>query len=211
MLNNTSVDAQNTDKILKEFKVGDKLLQKVNTAITIYGSARTKRNNKYYDITRDICEKLAGNGFDIISGGGPGIMQAANEGAFMHPEVKSVALGIKLPFETSLNQYHNLGYTFKYFFTRKVMMVKYSVGYVIMPGGVGTLDELFETLTLIQTSKNGKGKVYLIGVEYYEGLLTWMKNHMLEDGYISEDDLDMIVLTDDIDMVVKELTTKFIN
>jgi len=205
---NTSIDAQNTKKVLKEFEKGDKLLSKLGPAVTIYGSARTKRDTAEYQKTVELSEKLAKIGFSIISGGGPGAMQAANEGAFKVPEVDSVALGIKLPFETTLNQYHTIGYTFEYFFVRKVMMVKYAKAFICMEGGIGTLEELFETLTLIQTTKTPHSKVYLVGVSYWQGLLDWMSNSMLVEGYINKTDLDNIILTDDIDMIVKELEQK---
>ena len=137
-------------------------------------------------------------------------MQAVNEGTFRIEGVKSVGLGIELPFETYLNQYTNMGYTFKYFFVRKVMMVKYAKVFIAFPGGIGTIEELFETLTLIQTSKSGKAKVYLIGVEYYSGLIEWMKNTMLVEGNIKQSDLDMICPTDDINLVVSELSEKYL-
>ena len=209
-MKNTTINVQNTKKINKEFVKGDELLKDIETAVTIYGSARTSRDSKYYEMGVEIGEKLARNGFDIITGGGPGTMQAVNEGAYRVQGAKSIGLGIELPFETQLNQYTNMGYTFKYFFVRKVMMVKYAKAFISFPGGIGTLEELFETLTLMQTTKTQKGKVYLIGVDYYSGLIEWMKTSMLEEGYIKQSDLDMIVLTDDINMVVNELTEKYI-
>jgi len=210
MSKNSTIDVQNTKKINKEFEKGDALLKDLDTAITIYGSARTTRDSKYYEMGVEIGEKLAKNGFDIITGGGPGTMQAVNEGAYRVTGTKSIGLGIELPFETQLNQYTNMGYTFKYFFVRKVMMVKYAKAFIAFPGGIGTLEELFETLTLMQTTKTQKGKVYLIGTDYYSGLIKWMKTSMLEEGYIKQADIDAIILTDDIDMVVRELTEKFI-
>ena len=201
--NNLYIKKQNTKKIDKEFKKADKLLKNINPAITIYGSSRVKRNDEYYQKAIELGEKLAKDGYDIITGGGPGIMEAVNEGAYRINDTNSIGLGIKLPYETSLNRYINIGYTFKYFFIRKVMMVKYSQGFVIFPGGMGTLDELFETLTLIQTSKTGKGKIYLYGIDYYSGLIEWMKNQMLKEEYIKQEDLENIILTDDINEIVK--------
>ena len=204
----STIDVQNTKKINKEFKVGDELLKDLNTAVTVYGSARTKRGTKSYEQGVELGEKLALAGFDIITGGGPGAMQAVNEGAYKVPEIKSVGLGIELPFETSLNQYVNLGYTFKYFFVRKVMMVKYADAFVALPGGIGTLEEVFETLTLIQTSKTTNSKVYLIGEHYWRGLFDWLENSVYDSEFINKEDLDNIILTDDIDMIVEDLKLK---
>jgi len=203
---NTTIDAQNIDKITKEFKKGDKLLSKLGPAVTIYGSARAKPSSKEYKDIEILSEKLALSGFSIISGGGPGIMEASNKGAFNINNINSVGLGIELPFETKLNDYIDIGYTFKYFFVRKVMMVKYAKAFVVAgAAGIGTIEEFMETLTLIQTQKTDKAKVYLIGTEFWGGLINWLKNTVLKNEYISQSDLDNIIITDDIDFIVNDI------
>ena len=210
MLDNKTIDVQNRKKVSKEFKEGDALLKDVGLAVTVFGGARIKRDTKYYNKAVELGEKLGKAGFSVITGGGPGIMQGINEGAFKVPEVNSVGLGIKLPFEASLNQYCTKEYTFKYFFVRKVMMVKYADAFVTFPGGIGSLEEATETLTLMQTNKTTKVKMYLVGVEYWIGLIDWMTDTMLAEGNINKSDLDNIVVTDDMDKIVSELTAKFI-
>jgi len=148
---------------------------------------------------------LAERGFNIMTGGGPGVMEAANRGAFEHKNVESIGLNIDLPFEQIPNKYTTTDLNFDYFFSRKVMLVKYSIGYVIFPGGYGTLDELFEALTLIQTKKVTGVKIFVIGVEYYKPLLNFIEKKVYKNGMISEEDFKQIRLTDDLQLVVDEL------
>jgi len=185
-------------KIMSEFVEGYDKMAKIGPSISVFGSARTKEDNKYYQIGVEISERLAEAGYGVITGGGPGIMEAGNKGA-QQGGGKSIGLNIDLPFEQSHNAYidpeHNL--EFDYFFVRKVVFVKYAQGFVILPGGFGTLDELFEALTLIQTKKINKRPVVLIGIEYWSGLVDWIKKSMLEaENNISEKDLDLFKLVD---------------
>jgi uncharacterized protein (TIGR00730 family) len=183
-------------RIISEFTEGFEELSDIGFAVTIFGSARTKPSDPYYKAADEISSLLAQEGFSIISGGGPGIMEAANKGAAEHNAI-SVGLNIDLPFEQLPNKYQNLPLDFRYFFARKVMFVKYSMGYVCMPGGFGTLDEFFESLTLMQTNKIYPMPLVLFGIEYWEGLLSWMRSKLIEHGTISEADFDLITLTDD--------------
>ncbi len=192
-------------KIMSEFVEGYERMAKIGPCISIFGSARTKPDNKYYQIGVEIAKKLAEAGYGVITGGGPGIMEAANKGAQLGLG-KSVGLNIDLPFEqnhnTFIDQEHNL--EFDYFFVRKVIFVKYAQAFVILPGGFGTLDELFEALTLIQTKKINHRPVVLIGVEYWQGLLVWMKDSMLHmEQNIAEVDLDLFKLVDTADEAFK--------
>jgi len=185
-------------KIMAEFVEGYDRMSKIGPCISVFGSARTKEDNKYYQIGVEIAKRLAEGGYGVITGGGPGIMQAGNKGA-QEGKGRSVGLNINLPFEKNHNPYidaeHNL--EFDYFFVRKVVFVKYAQGFVILPGGFGTLDELFEALTLIQTKKINKLPVVLIGVEYWSGLVDWIKKSMLEaENNIAEKDLDIFKLVD---------------
>jgi uncharacterized protein (TIGR00730 family) len=185
-------------KIIAEFVEGYERMAKIGPSISVFGSARTKPDNKYYKMGVRVAELLAEGGYGVITGGGPGIMEAGNKGA-QQGGGKSVGLNIDLPFEQNHNPYidqeHNL--EFDYFFVRKVMFVKYAQGFVVLPGGFGTLDELFEALTLIQTKKINKRPVVLIGGEYWSGLLDWIKASMLEqENNISAGDLDMFGIVD---------------
>ncbi len=182
-------------RIMSEFVEGFETLKDLGPAITIFGSARTKRDDGSYKTTLKVAEMLARRGFAIISGGGPGIMEAANRGARMGRGV-SVGLNIHLPAEQKPNRYQDKSLIFRHFFARKVMFVKYASGYVIMPGGVGTLDEFFESLTLIQTGKIRRFPVVLMGRKYWEGLIRWMEHTLVEEGTISPDDLNLFYLTD---------------
>lgn len=188
-------------RIISEFTEGFEELSEIGFAVTIFGSARTQPAAPYYQAAEKIAGLLADEGFSIISGGGPGIMEAANKGAAERDAI-SVGLNIDLPFEQIPNKYQNLTLDFRYFFARKVMFVKYSMGYVCMPGGFGTLDEFFESLTLMQTNKIYPMPLVLFGVEYWEGLLAWMRSKLIEHGTISEEDFDLITLTDDPGEVV---------
>ena len=189
-------------RIMSEFVDGFETLKEVGPAISIFGSARTPKTDWSYKCTMELAEKLAQRGFAVISGGGPGIMEAANRGARNGKGV-SIGLNINLPHEQHPNRYQDLPIMFRYFFVRKVMFVKYAAGYVIMPGGFGTLDELFEALTLIQTDKICKFPLVLMGKDYWAGLLHWMRNTMEKQGMISPEDMDLFHLTDDPDDAVE--------
>ena len=192
-------------KMMAELVDGFEKLAKIGPCVTIFGSARTKPDNKYYKIADEIASKLAKSGYGVITGGGPGIMEAGNKGAF-EAEGKSVGLNIDLPFEQSHNDFIDPDklMTFDYFFVRKVMFVKYSQGFIVLPGGFGTLDELFEAITLIQTHKIGRFPIVLVGKKYWKGLLDWVKDAMLEqENNISPKDLDLINLVDTADEAVK--------
>ena len=185
-------------KIMSEFVEGYEKLSRVGPCVSIFGSARTKTDNKYYKLAESIGYELTQNGFGVITGGGPGIMEAGNKGAFRGKGV-SVGLNIDLPFEQHDNPYidRDKSLDFDYFFVRKVMFMKYSQGFVVMPGGFGTLDELFEAITLIQTNKIGKFPIILVGKEYWNGLFEWIKKTLLaEFKTISPKDLDLIQLFD---------------
>ena len=192
-------------KIMSEFVEGYERMSKIGPSVSIFGSARTKPENKYFQIGQEIARKLATLGYGIITGGGSGIMEAANKGAH---EVggKSIGLNIDLPFEQNHNPYidaeHNL--EFDYFFVRKVIFVKYSQAFVVMPGGFGTLDEMFEAITLIQTKKINNRPIVLVGKSYWEGLIEWLKKAMLEyEQNISPDDLNLFILVDTADDAVQ--------
>jgi uncharacterized protein (TIGR00730 family) len=182
-------------RIMSEFVDGFETLKDLGPAVTIFGSARTKRDEESYKTTLKVSEMLARRGFAVISGGGGGIMEAANKGARMGKGV-SVGLNIQLPEEQKPNRYQNKSLTFRHFFARKVMFVKYASGYVIMPGGFGTLDEFFESLTLIQTGKMRRFPVVLMGRKYWEGLIRWMEQTLVEEGTISPGDMNLFYLTD---------------
>jgi len=181
--------------IMAEFVEGFETLPEVYPAVTIFGSARAKPKSKNYVTTVDVARLLTENGFNIISGGGPGIMEAANKGA-AEAGGKSVGLHIHLPEEQKPNQYANIQLKYDYFFIRKVMFVKYAVAYVIMPGGFGTLDELFEALTLIQTKRIKYFPIILIDSGYWQGLLDWIKNTMIKEKTISESDFEIFNVVD---------------
>lgn len=182
--------------ILSEFVEGFEEMPKVFPAVSIFGSARTPVDSDEYKTTLELSSSLVQNGFNIISGGGPGIMEAANKGA-SEAGGKSVGLHIHLPNEQKPNDYANVKLNFKYFFIRKVMFVKYAVAYVIMPGGFGTLDELFEAVTLIQTKRIKSFPVILMGSDYWNGLIDWIKDTLLKRNAISEGDIDIFQVVDD--------------
>ena len=185
-------------KIMSEFVEGFETMSKIGPCVSVFGSARTKSDNKFYKQAEEIGYLLTQSGYGVISGGGPGIMEAANKGA-TRGGGKSVGLNIELPFEQSANSFidNDKLINFDYFFVRKVMFVKYSQGFIVLPGGVGTLDELFEAITLIQTKKIGKFPIVLVGKSYWEGLLDWIKATMLEkEKNISIEDLDLINVVD---------------
>ncbi len=192
-------------KIMSEFVEGFEKLSNIGPCISIFGSARTKEDNPYYQDAIDIAFQLTKKGYGIITGGGPGIMEAANKGAKKGGGA-SVGLNIDLPFEQTPNQYIDIDKSidFNYFFVRKVMFVKYAQAFIIMPGGVGTLDELFETITLIQTEKIQKIPIILYGSEYWTGMLSWLKEMVFEkEKCISKKDLDNFILLDDKNKVIE--------
>jgi len=201
-----SADAWSAFRILADFVKGYDDLGELGPTVTIFGSARTKEDNFYYKQAQHLASLLASKGFNIMTGGGPGIMEAANRGAYEYKdEVESVGLNINLPFEQVANKYTTKDLEFEYFFSRKVMLVKYSMAYVILPGGFGTLDELFESLTLIQTRKVTGVKIFVIGTEFFQPLLDFINTKLYAGGMIDKEDVEMIKLTDDIDSVVKEI------
>jgi uncharacterized protein (TIGR00730 family) len=181
--------------IMAEFVEGFEVLPEVCPAVSIFGSARAGRNSRVYKTTQKLARLLAENGFSVISGGGPGVMEAANKGA-KEGGGRSVGLNIRLPSEQKPNRYADIRLDFKYFFIRKVMFVKYAVAYVIMPGGFGTLDELFEALTLIQTKRIRSFPVILMDSRYWKGLAEWIKKTLLKSGFISQQDLDIFHVVD---------------
>ena len=183
-------------RIQSEFVEGFDALSKLGPSVSIFGSARTPEGNLYYEAARKTAFNLAKNGLAVITGGGPGIMEAGNRGAAEAGGV-SVGLNIELPLEQVQNEYQNMALEFRYFFVRKLMFVKYSIGYIIFPGGFGTLDELFEAITLTQTGKINHFPIVLFGWEYWGRMIDWVKETMLADGYISPEDLDLVTVTDD--------------
>jgi uncharacterized protein (TIGR00730 family) len=183
-------------RIMAEFVDAIETLSGVKNAVSIFGSARTKPGDPHYEQAELLARLLAEKGFAVITGGGPGIMEAANKGA-AEAGGKSVGMNIRLPFEQKPNPYANLSIDYKYFFIRKVMFVKYAMAYVILPGGFGTMDELFEALTLIQTKRIKPFPVILMGSEYWKGLFDWLRKTMLRDGMISQEDLDRFMIVDD--------------
>ena len=188
-------------RIQSEFVEGFGALAELGPAVSVFGSARTTPADPVYATTELLAHRLADAGLAVITGGGPGVMEAANKGAAAGGGV-SVGLGIELPFESGLNDYVNLGVNFRYFFARKTMFVKYSQGFLVMPGGFGTLDELFEALTLVQTRKVTSFPVVLFGTAYWRGLLDWFRSTAVEYGAVAERDLALIELTDDVDDAV---------
>ena len=195
-------------RIMSEFVDSIETLSDVHNAVSIFGSARVKPDDPYYKKTEILARLLVQNGFSVITGGGPGIMEAANKGA-SEAGGKSVGMNIHLPFEQKPNPYANIHLDYKYFFIRKVMFVKYAVAYVILPGGFGTMDELFEALTLIQTKRIKSFPLILMGSEYWQGLSDWVKKNMLAEDKILPADLELIQIVDEPQEVVK-LIKKYI-
>ncbi len=189
-------------RIMSEFVEAIEELSDIGRAVTIFGSARTTPGDKYYQKTEHLARLLAQKGFSVITGGGPGIMEAANKGA-AEAGGTSVGMNIRLPFEQTPNEFANVKLYYKYFFIRKVMFVKFAMAYVILPGGFGTMDELFEALTLIQTKRIKSFPVILMGSEYWKGLIDWMKETMLTHGMIVQEDLDLLHVVDEPEEVVQ--------
>ena len=191
-------------RIQGEFVAGFDALAKLPKAVTVFGSARTKPEDASYQMAEELGRKLAECAYAVITGGGPGIMEAANTGAH-EGDGLSVGLGIELPHEQGLNKYVDLGLNFRYFFARKTMFLKYSQAFVCLPGGMGTMDEFFEVLCMVQTGKITNYPIVLMGTEYWSGLLEWMKNTLAAGGYINEDDQELFLLTDDPDEAVAHI------
>ena len=215
----TQSDTWRVLRIQAEFVYSFERMSKVGPAVAVFGSARVQPEHPYYEKTSQLAARLVDEGWVVITGGGPGLMQAANKGAFEaepkpqnnakpkneYSMKRSVGLNIELPFEQSGNPYLDLGIDFHYFFCRKTNFVKYSSAFVIMPGGVGTMDELFEALTLVQTHKIQSFPIVLMGVDYWRGLLSWMRDTMVPAGTISPSDLDLLFVTDSIDDAIKHI------
>src|SRR5688500_9250629 len=189
-------------RIQSEFVEGFGALAELGRAVSVFGSARIDRDSAEYQMGVEIGRELVKAGYAVITGGGPGAMEAANRGASEADGV-SVGLGIELPFEQGMNDWVDLGVNFRYFFARKTMFVKYAQGFVVLPGGYGTFDELFEALTLVQTRKVTSFPVALVGTDYWQGLIDWLRTKPAAHGCITEADLDLIYLTDDLDKVVE--------
>ena len=199
-------------KIMGEFVNGFERMSKIGPCVSIFGSARTRPGHKYYDLAVEVAQKIVEHGYGVITGGGPGIMEAGNKGAHLGGGT-SVGLNIDLPFEQHDNPYidSDKSLDFDYFFVRKVMFVKYSQGFVVMPGGFGTLDELFEAITLIQTKKIDTFPIILVGSDFWGGLWEWVKTTMLEAGNISPEDLNLVHLVDTADEVIEILNNFYDN
>lgn len=200
----TTADSWQIFKVMAEFVEGFEKMGRIGPCVSVFGSARSKPDNKYYKIAEELAYLLTKKGFGVITGGGPGIMEAANKGAHF-AQGKSVGLNITLPHEQNSNPFIDKDklINFDYFFVRKVMFMKYSQGYVVMPGGFGTLDELFEAITLIQTQKMVYFPIVLLGVDYWKGLIDWIKDRLLAEKNISPEDLDFIQLVDTPEEAVK--------
>lgn len=193
------------EKIAIDFQEGKELLENLENNITIFGSARTKEDDKYALLAQKLAFRLSQNGINIITGGGDGIMRSANKGAFEAKTAESIGLSISLPFENSTNEYTTKNLMFNYFFSRKYMLVRYSKACVIFPGGFGTLDELFEVLTLTQTGKMNGFKIYLFGTDYWKYLVKFIKKSLYKQNMIDKKDLDIFTVTDSIKLIEKEI------
>lgn len=188
-------------QIMGEFVDGFERLAHLRPSVSIFGSSRTKPDDPLYQLTEDIAHKLSNAGFAVVSGGGPGLMEAANKGA-QKGKSPSIGLNIQLPHEQSANAYQDISLFFRHFFSRKVMFVKHASAYVVMPGGFGTLDELAEILTLVQTAKTRRIPIILVHSPFWEGLVEWFRNTLIKQGTISEDDMDLFVMLDETDAIV---------
>lgn len=206
-----SADVWSVFKIIADFVQGFDELGDLGPSVTIFGSARVDENHVYYKLARELASMLGERGYNVITGGGPGVMEGANRGAYDHENVESIGLNVELPEEQEPNPYITKGRSFDYFFSRKVMLVKYSMAYVLFPGGFGTLDEMFEALTLIQTRKVWGVKLFLIGTEFYAPLMEFIHNKLLAEGMIDPKDVDLINLTDDLQYVVQEIEKSLIS
>jgi len=195
-------------QIMAEFVEGFERLARIRPSVSIFGSARTPLDSPYYKLTEDIARALSDAGFSVVSGGGPGIMEAANKGAYAGKS-PSIGLNIQLPHEQSGNPYQDISLTFRHFFSRKVMFVKYAAAYVVLPGGFGTLDELAEILTLVQTRKTRRIPILLVHSPFWDGLIDWFKQTLVEEGTISPEDLDLFQVLDNPQEVVDAIFTHY--
>jgi len=195
-------------QIMAEFVEGFERLAQIKPSVSIFGSARTPVDHRYYKLTEDIARALSDAGFSVVSGGGPGIMEAANKGA-LAGKSPSIGLNIQLPHEQSGNDYQDMSLSFRHFFSRKVMFVKYAAAYVVMPGGFGTLDELAEILTLIQTHKTRKIPIILVEGQYWEGLLNWFRNTLIPEKTIDESDMDLMQILDSPKEIVEAIFSHY--
>ena len=200
----TQTEAERLDRARRELEMGFDALADLGRAVSIFGSARTPPDHPEYAAAREVARRLGERGYAIITGGGPGAMEAANRGA-RDANARSIGLNIELPFEQHANAYLDTSLEFHYFFTRKVMFVRYASGFVVFPGGFGTLDEAFEALTLEQTDKVFDFPVVLVGTEFWGGLVDWVKEKLLDGRKISPGDIDLLTVTDDLDEVVERL------
>ena len=200
-----SADSWSMFKIMADFVKGFDGLGDLGPAVTIFGSARLKEESPYYQQAVALGEKLAAKNLNVLTGGGPGIMEAANRGAYNRGGVESIGLNIDLPFEQNPNAYTTREETFDYFFSRKVMLVKYSLAYVIFPGGFGTLDELFEALTLVQTRKIEGVRIFLVGEKFYNPLIDFIEECLVSHGMIDSEDIKLLSISDDLDFIVSEI------
>lgn len=210
-LDNTVVgDSWRMFRIMADFVDGFDAMSTIDIpAVTIYGSARTPADDPYYKLTEKIAAELANSGYGVITGGGPGIMEAANKGAFEAGGL-SIGLNISLPHEQHANPYTNFPLNFKYFFVRKVMLMKYSMAFICMPGGFGSLDELFESLTLIQTERVRPFPIVLVGSDFWSGLVNWIEDAILTRGNIDADDLQHFTVLDDVDDIIEHIQSKVV-
>jgi uncharacterized protein (TIGR00730 family) len=191
-------------EIMAEFVEATERLKEISPAVSIFGSARTRSDHPYYQLTEEIARQLSNAGFSVISGGGPGIMEAANKGAY-YGKSPSVGLNIRLPHEQHTNTYQDISQTFQHFFARKVMFVKFAVAYVVMPGGFGTMDELMEALTLVQTGKTRRIPIILVCEPFWRHMLAWFREVMIPEGMISPEDMDLMQVIDDPKEVVEAI------
>lgn len=203
-------DAWRIFRILSEFVDGFETMTQMGPSVSVFGSARVAPNHRYYQLSVEVSKKIAEKGFGIITGGGPGIMEGANKGA-QEGKGRSCGVSINLPFEDEYNPFIDRKYRLscRYFFVRKVMFVRYAQAFVFLPGGFGTLDELFEVLTLLQTNKIKEIPIFLMGSEYWKGMVDWLKNTSLKENYITQTDMDRIIVTDDPDFVATKIEEYF--
>lgn len=204
LLNVRSSESYHLLKIISEFVEAGTELRAIQPAVSIYGSARTPHHHPMYALCETLSRQLSDAGFSVISGGGPGIMEAANKGAF-YGKSPAVGLNIVLPHEQKPNTYQDLSVKFNHFFPRKVMFVKHAIAYVVMPGGFGTLDELFESLTLVQTGKTPNRPIILVGQSFWGGLIDWLREQLLGEGYISSHDMDLLQILDEPSDIVRTI------
>ncbi|MGB4811535.1 MAG: TIGR00730 family Rossman fold protein [Methylophilaceae bacterium] len=200
----TSHESWHAFEIMAEFVDATERLKEITPAVSVFGSARTPPDHPYYKLTEEIACLLSNSGFSVISGGGPGIMEAANKGAYAGKSA-SIGLNIELPHEQNSNAYQDISQNFKHFFMRKVMFVKYASAYVVMPGGFGTLDEVMEAITLVQTGKSLKIPIILVGTAFWRGLLDWVKTTLVNEKMIAPEDVDLIQLIDEPTEIVEAI------